>query len=233
MDFMLDIYNVIWGCISIAMSDVTIFYQGGSGGFALYYYLLLSGRYQYNVETVNHMIAEQFPAELSSNPSKWKAREFWPNNVELKKSAGSRVFLICNPLFNTDMYDTNQMVSNDTYKILLYTDLKLQLRMAWDKQAYWFTDVSRRHFSAPAANTQYLRQILNSAVDSYDPEISQIQKTFRPNSTLRLEQFVLSQTVPFVSAPSVAQQDFLNYWLSLQTAKAQQLIKQFSLPEMS
>lgn len=33
--------------------DITILYQGGSGGFALFYYLLLSGKYQTGLPDVD------------------------------------------------------------------------------------------------------------------------------------------------------------------------------------
>ena len=42
------------------MTDVTIFYQGGSGGFALYYYLLLSGNYQIDTSTAWKIINDQY-----------------------------------------------------------------------------------------------------------------------------------------------------------------------------
>lgn len=206
------------------MKDVTILYQGGSGGFALYYYLLLSGQYQYDIPTVQSMIAQQFPKELATNPSNWKNKEFWPDNLSLKKTTGPKLFLICNPLFNLKMYEINQTVSRDTYKILLYTDIHLQLRMAWDKQAYWFTKVSREHFSAPSSNTKYIRQILDTAVDNYDPMVSQIKEIFRPDQTLRLEEFIQLSSVTGFDVPTNEQLKFLKHWYYLQSAKAKNLL---------
>ena len=210
------------------MKDVTILYQGGSGGFALYYYLLLSGKYQYNIETVQSMITQQFPAELSINPYTWKDTEFWPNNLELKKANGSKLFLICNPLFNPDVYETNQSISSNTYKILLYTNIHLQVRMAYEKQAYWFTAVSRRHFNAPNDTKQYLKQILSGSKSYYDkdvdPELLNLITKFSPDQITQLEDFVNSTVLVNFPSTNRYQLDFLDYWKSLQSIKATQLL---------
>jgi hypothetical protein len=211
------------------MSNVTILYQGGSGGFALYYYLLLSGKYQYDIDTVQSMIAQQFPRGLSADPSKWKNNEFRPDNVSLKKTTGPRLFLICNPLFSPDMYNINQWISDNTYKILLYTDIHLQLRMAWEKRAYWFTEVSRQHFNAPPSDRQYFRYIINSS-EQYnkswvDPTLLEVIKEFWPNQMVRLEDFINSKTVANFPEPNQFQLDFLTYWTALQTVKSLHLLR--------
>jgi len=210
------------------MKDVTILYQGGSGGFALYYYFLLSGQYQYSIETVQHMIAQQFPAELSTNPTNWKAKEFWPNNTELKKSDKPQVLLICNPLFNNDMYDTNQEVSNNTYKILLYADIHLQLRMSYEKQAYWFTKISRTKFNAPVNNKTYIKQIINSSISynnyTVDPDVPKIIEQFSPNHCVNLKEFIKTKIMPEFDLPNSNQLTFLDQWLSIQPAKSKFLL---------
>lgn len=206
------------------MNDITIFYQGGSGGFALYYYLLLSGQYQYNVDTVNQMIKKQFPKQLSTAPHTWKEKEFWPDNVTLKNQTGSKLFLICNPLFNPDMHKTNQLVSNGTYKILLYTDIHLQLRMAYEKKAYWFTEISRQYFQAPNNDKRYMRQIISSGKNYnnnlVDPGVLDIIKVFLPNQIVKLEDFIQSTAIDNFPRPTQLQLDFLKHWKSLQPAKA-------------
>jgi hypothetical protein len=206
------------------MDDVTILYQGGSGGFAIYYYLLLSGRYQYDIDTVQSMIAQQFPSELATTPSKWKNKEFWPNNPELKKNCSPTVFLICNPLFNPEMYKVNQQISLDTHRILLYTDIHLQLRMAYEKQAYWFTPVSRQYFNAPVSNKQYIRQVINSSKpysnNQVDTTVLEIVNKFKPDLIVDLTTFIESGTLDNFPMPTQDQLDFLKYWKSLQPAKA-------------
>ena len=206
------------------MTDVTILYQGGSGGFALYYYLLLSGKYQYDIETVNNMVEEQFSNRLSTAPHTWKEKEFWPDNTALKQLSGPTVFLICNPLFDPGMYKTNQLVSNGTHKILLYTDIHLQLRMAYEKKAYWFTSISKQHFNAPASTKKYLQQILNTSASynniQVDPMVPKIIDTFFPEQIIRLDDFIELNAVDNFSNPTQLQLDFLSRWKSLQPAKA-------------
>jgi hypothetical protein len=121
------------------------------------------------------------------------------------------------------MYETNQLISNGTHKILLYTDIHLQLRMAYEKQAYWFTDISKQHFDAPSNIKQYMRQILKSAVvfngTSVDPVVPQIVTTFNPAQQLRLEDLLTNQLVENFPASTQTQTDFLKFWRGLQPAK--------------
>lgn len=206
--------------------DITILYQGGSGGFALFYYLLLSGKYQTGLPDVdvNTLIQQQFPNVLKHNQSSWKSYEHWPNNLDCKQSStGPRLFLICNPLFNPSVYNQNMFVANDTFKILLYTDIHLQLRMSWDKQAYWFTNESRRVFNAPLSTRAYLRWILDSSDEHL--RLDAVKQTFKPDITVRLEDFINTLHLPNFPEPTTAQQEFLTYWISLQSKRAQQLLK--------
>ena len=206
------------------MKDVTILYQGGSGGFVLYYYLLLTGKYQYDIETVQSMIARQFPSNLSTDPASWKNKEFWPDNFDLKSKSGSKIFLVCNPLLDPSMYQINQTICKGTHKIFLYTDIHLQLRMAWEKRAYWFTDFSRQKLNAPDNNWQYLRWILGS-VDQFkdntvESTLLDVINKFEPDQTVRLQDFINTKTLNNFATPNQAQIDFLNHWKSLQPKKA-------------
>ena len=46
--------------------------------------------------------------------------------------------------------------------------------MAWDKQAWWFTPVSREHFHAKNTSN-YIRWIYSQG--AYDPAVEQIKST--------------------------------------------------------
>ena len=201
--------------------DVSILYQGGSGGFALYYYLLLTGEFQHSIEDAWKQIHYQFSSDLADNPNTWKTRELWPDNVALKKQSGPRLFLICNPLWNDHMIEINHAISDDTHRILLYTSLKLQLRMAWEKRAYWFTDVSRQAFAAPDTDREYIRRILRSGVPFHDtqvdPQVPAVIEEFQPNKIIRLEELVSQPATP-------DQRRFLDHWFKLQPKKSQQLM---------
>ena len=201
--------------------DVTILYQGGSGGFALYYYLLLTGNFQHSIEETWRQIYYQFPVDLATDPATWKTRELWPDNLALKKQSGPRLFLICNPLWNEHMIEVNHAVSDNTRRILLYTPLTLQLRLAWEKRAYWFTHVSRQAFNAPDSDQAYIRWIKQSGVTfrdiQVDPQVPTVIKEFQPNKILRLEEFISGPT-------NADQRKFLDHWIGLQPKKARSLM---------
>ena len=168
------------------------------------------------------MINRQFDFKLIKNRQTWKTQEYWPDNKVLKSQPGPNVFLICNPFFNPEVLHENLAVAENTCKILLYTDLKLQLRLAWEKQAYWFTDISRKQFQAPAANQKYIRKIINDH-RPMDPMIEKIKNVFVPDVTIRLEDFIALKTVPG-GIPTQDQINFLNYWYGLQSDKSHRLL---------
>jgi len=207
--------------------DVTILYPGGSGGFALFYYLLLSGQYHTGLDydSVQDLIDQQFPDSLTAHPENWKHKEFWPDNQKCKLTKTSpRLFLICNPLWLPHLMWQNLNISRGTHKILLYTDFKLQLRMCWEKQAYWFTDVSKQAFNAPTDTKQYLRQIIGTQVNNLDPQLPRIEKMFQPTQKVELKEFISSKTLQGFGQPNAAQLAFLDRWTSLQPKKVQNIL---------
>jgi hypothetical protein len=193
--------------------DITIIYQGGSGGFLFYYYLMLTREF-YNSESAKFLVDMQYPDSLKGNRTAWKAYEYAINNVELKRFCTEfrKLYLICNPLFNHDMLESNIHTLNNTTKILLYTDLRTQLRMAYDKKAYWFTDVSRKEFNAPESNYKYIRSILKSGVqfrgELVDPVILDVIKKFGVVHIVSLRTLLKRQT------------ELVDKWIDLQSEKA-------------
>jgi hypothetical protein len=107
----------------------------------------------------------------------------------------------------------------------LNTDLKLQIRMAYEKNAYWFTKVSKQHFNAPSSTTQYLRQIINSGHNGFDPQIENIKTTFNPDQIIRLEDFIQKKSIPEFAESSNEQLNFLNHWHALQSSKSLNLLE--------
>ena len=202
--------------------DVTILYQGGSGGFALYYYLLLTGQFQHSIEETWQLIDQQFPADLAHNHRDWKKNEFWPNNHDLKTTTGRKLFLVCNPLWG----DFNRDIPNNTYKIFIYTSLYLQLRMAWEKKAWWFTDLTRKLHQVSDNNQIYIRQIITRAVtfngQKVDPFVPEIAQYYNPDYTIQLEDFVKRKKL--IDEPNQDQLEFLDSWIGLQPKKALRLM---------
>jgi hypothetical protein len=119
------------------------------------------------------------------------------------------------------MMQQNLNISTGTHKILLYASFKLQLRMAWEKQAYWFTDVSKIAFRAPPDTKQYLRQIMQTQINGLDPQVERIEKMFRPAQKVELVEFMQSRVLSGFDNPNAAQLEFLNKWRRLQPKKVQ------------
>ena len=206
------------------MQDTTIMYQGGSGGFLLFYYMLLSGEYTtgLDMENIDQYITKQYHPNLIDDKKSWKVNsEHWPNNLECKNTPSNKpkLFLVCNPTVSPYYLNKElQHIVKDTKVLLLYTDLKTQLRMSYNKQAYWFSELTERKFNQSLyTNKEFIRRILNSGVywkdDFCDPELVKIEKIFPNLETVRLRD--LLQKYP----KNVKQQWLINLWLSLHNAK--------------
>jgi hypothetical protein len=182
---------------------------------------LLTGQFQHSIEETWQLIDRQFPPELICNHKDWKSYELWPDNVELKKQSGRKLFLICNPLWSDDLIELYHYISDDTHRILLYTDFRLQLRMAWEKQAYWFTSVSKHTFQAPDNERDYIRWI-KKYTDKFnntivDVRVPAVIDEFRPKEIVQLKDLL---TQPC----NHDQRKFLDHWMSLQSKKTQHFI---------
>ena len=157
------------------------------------------------------MINHQFSPELIRDRSRWKTQEIWPNNRELKQLPGRKLFLVCNPFWG----DYNRSISNDTFKIFLYADLHLQLRLAWEKQAWWFTDETRRCTNAPDNNQVYLRQIIKDAgtfnEQPVDPAVPKIIQEYSPDQIINLKEFAHGKNI--IDPPNTHQLKFLDHWI--------------------
>jgi len=140
-------------------SDITVVYQGGSGGFFLYYLLLLSGHFISGEKSIIEsngdatevwkLINSQFPTSLKNQNDGWKHTEHWPDNKLCANTSTSKrkLYLVCNPLFAPETYEHNKWITSISTPVLLYTDLKTQLRLAYDKRSYWFTPASMKVFN--------------------------------------------------------------------------------------
>lgn len=211
--------------------DATVLYQGGSGGFFFYFYLLLTGKfvsgdkliYQSNnvLSSVLLRISQQFNRDLASNTGQWKSYETWPDNELCLKlnTDKQRLCLICNPLFNPDMFLHNSRIIEKTATVLFYTDLDTQIRLAYDKQAYWFTETSKQHFGFNGNVTDYIRTIKSNYSHfngvKVDPELPKIIERFEPKYFFNLQQVL--------DFDHNSEQRFLvDRWLSLESKKSLQ-----------
>jgi len=205
------------------VQDTTILYQGGSGGFLFYYYMLLSGEYTtgLDMDRIEEYIEIQYNTNLANNKKNWKINtEHWPNNTGCKNTPSNKpkLFLFCNPFSLEKLKDVIYTVS-DTKILLLYTDLNTQIRMAYDKHAHWFNTCLTELNKTPLNYTtkQQIRDILKSGIPFNgkicDPYLFKIQKIFPNIEAVNLRDLI--QNYP----KNVKQQWLIDKWLSLHTNK--------------
>lgn len=188
----------------------------------MFYYLLLSGKYVSGLPqgNINSFVDHQFGLQLKTNPKAWKSQEVWPDNQVCKNlPTGPRLFLICNPTWDRQATVQNLSIAQNTHTLLLYTDIRTQMRLAYDKQAYWFTDVSRQKFCAPDSNYKYIKHILRTNPNQ-DAELDKVRKIFCPDQELLLQSFIKNKTILGFDTPNQQQIDFLDHWIDLQPSKS-------------
>jgi len=200
-------------------SETTLIYQGGSGGFFLFYLMLLSNHY---ASYKNLDIQKQFPSELKLNRKEWKQYEIVPDHLE--DTIKPKLNIICNPLFDRHSFFKNYDTIKNTKKILLYTDLDSQLRLAFEKNAYWFTDAGRTSFNAPINNLSYIKQIKKDFAiydgKKVDPKLPIILQLLKPDVIINLSEILVNR-----EQFNTKQQEFIDYWVSLQSHKALRKLK--------
>jgi hypothetical protein len=96
--------------------------------------------------------------------------------------------------------------------------------MCWEKQAYWFTDISKKAFNAPSSTGKYLKQIIQTQHNGFDPKLERIQKTFYPDQQIDIKDFVSTKHIVNFDPPNSKQLDFLNRWIQLQPTKVKNLL---------
>jgi len=209
--------------------DVTVLYQGGSGGFFFYFYLLLSGNFisgdeliyssKSTVFSTLSRISKQFNYDLLGCKKQWKSYETWPDNDLCLKldTDKQKLCLICNPLFNPNVLPHNLRIVKKTTPVLIYIDLDTQLRLSYDKQAYWFTETSKKQFAFRGNMKEYIKSIKSNF--SYfqgikvDPMIPRIVEIFKPRHIFNLRDVLDFHHNPY-------QESLVTRWLSLESKKS-------------
>jgi hypothetical protein len=95
--------------------------------------------------------------------------------------------------------------------------------MAYEKNAYWFTNISKEKFNAPATNYAYLKQIkLNYKVfceKKVDPRVTDILTLYKPNMIIDLRDLISYRNF------NLDQKNFVQYWTSLQSNKIKKCLQ--------
>lgn len=112
------------------LDDLYLGYVGGCGGFFALHLLLISNQYNCSLEQpFDQILKSQWSIK---NAAHWKHTEVWPNNIKtLEEFDSPRLFFECNPVVSSWKNIT-------TSKVLIYTDLFLQLSLSKYKNANFY-----------------------------------------------------------------------------------------------
>lgn len=181
-----------------------------------FYYLLLSGNYTSDTLssdlTVEQLVKRQFPETLAQSNLVWKRSEVWPANIVDAITNKPKLFLICNPLLDGAFTARHLDIAAGTHVVLLYTDMKTQVRMSLAKRANWFLSVD---YSSISELKRLYRKLMQSSVYwngmEVDPMIPAIVEKFAATA--------INLRDVLVQPCAEAQREFVEYWKSLHSAK--------------
>ena len=137
------------------MSNISLHYSGGSGGFICLHILLETDRYFCSLEGLPFLSDLNFSNNFNylkskqwniNNTDNWKDNEAWPDNAKTENtdSIREKIFFYCNQFHP----------HNDSKTILLYTDVESQLTLSKFKNAHWYFN-SRTVKRLPRWQTTY------------------------------------------------------------------------------
>ena len=114
--------------------NIALYYFGASGGFYALWHILIGTEYRckfsIDIEEITDIYKHHW--DITEKP-KWKATEIHPNNNLTKQSdIGKKVFYYCG------ITEFNWQQHANDYRIILYTDLDLQILLAKNKNAWIF-----------------------------------------------------------------------------------------------
>ena len=227
--------------------DLILSYSGGSGGFLLLHFLLLTKKYYCSFDQENDLISQW----RITDPSKWKSTEIWPaNKVTLSSTTSkSKIYFFCNPT-------EDRMLGYNGKNIVIYTSLINQIEIAKYKRAHWFVErnefgtnreiimIWRNHYNnikdvswpkCPGLKhfnrlPQYIQEELlnNPYTKSSYPTQSKRNMLLSEKSTVVNNTTVYSEIAPFVVNADIAikLEDFVNDC-------GQKLLEQLELPPIN
>lgn len=111
------------------------------------------------------VIKQILPRQWNPNRPIWKHGEIWPDNLMTGRIADSNDF---NKIFFTGN-NVGQWQHLPGYKILLYTDIKSQVRLAWFKKAKWFFECKKSLIAQrPLLRRLFRRLLCNEVLAAWD-----------------------------------------------------------------
>lgn len=135
------------------------------------------------------------------NPNHWKSTEIWPNNQGTLNSECDRrpyrIFFTCN--------DVESWLQWPGKKIVLYTDVRTQTRLAMYKKAWKYTTAERTYSKTKISLTTAKPYQGHMVWDKALPALEQA------DSAVLLQDFVKSM---LGTESTQAQKDFTEFWLA-------------------
>lgn len=138
-------------------------------------------------ELVDFMIHQQW----NSTKTNWKDNEYWPLNHLTQQLSGehNKIYFTCN--------DAEQWKSLPGFKIIIWTDIRSQIRLCWFKKANWFVNDTKKSL---LEHRKLISQLLKSPVDRA------VSKLWDQGSCIKLQDIVNSKHW------NNQQLEFLQHW---------------------
>ena len=115
------------------MTDLSLNYYGGSGGFLALWILLLGSKYRCKFNTPEDLEAIFSRHWAVQDPKQWKNSEVWPSNSLTQNSNSThKIYYHCNP--SEDEWRWDEELGKT--RILLYTDFETQIQLSEFKNAF-------------------------------------------------------------------------------------------------
>jgi len=195
--------------------DLNIFHYGGCGGMYFLHQLLITKKFncifKRGTKKSSFQEIRNYIFDIK-NPDRWKETEIHiDNDFTLKyKKFNNKIF------YNVNTLDC--WFSLPGKKILVYTDLRSQIRLSWYKKSFWFwkTEISYKFFFSKVKQVLsdnkdlYYNDVKNSM--KYADEIVKFQDLLTPEGL----EIVLKKFGCDITQDNI---DFLNHYLSLHPPK--------------
>lgn len=162
------------------MKELTIQYGGGSGGFLLLHLILLGSKYRClfkGDQEFDLLFKEQWNIQ---DHHQWKSSEVWPNNpATLASDFKNRIYFCCNPGDTTFPFEARGR------RIVLYTDLRSQIKLCRYKNSYFYSPKSA--WSRDLELQRLWRNHYNNIKDPFWPKCLSTRQFFSLPEHIRKE----------------------------------------------
>jgi hypothetical protein len=168
------------------MHNIKLCYLGGSGGFILLHLLLLSDKFYCTFKDKNNGLQDIINKQWNvTNHLYWKQAENWPDNWLTQKNIVDRqkIYFFCNPTIE-------KISAFDGKIVLLYTDSKSHLELAYYKRAWIYEKL--KNYSKFA----YYKSFLRAWQDHYNNiKSSEWPMCYGPKKLEHVDQYIQQEVL--------------------------------------